>query len=149
MIRRKMNNEHGMTLVELLAAITILAIIVGPMFQLIGQAYSNYMADQRKVKALTIVQQKMEEAKTNQNVLMTYDKGSYILVQGNMYPTDDQNYYITDNNTIDGSYKYLVLMKTSETDSDLVKIKVEVFWKKIKPEQRITFVISEARRPKP
>jgi len=138
-----------MTLVELLAAITILAIIIGPMFQLIGQAYSNYISDQRKVKALTIVQQKMEEAKTNQNWLMTYDRGSYVQAKGPTYSSDDQNYYVMENNTLDSSYKYIILMKTSDTDADLVKIKVEVFWKEIKQNKQITFVISEARRPKP
>ncbi|MFV9511064.1 type IV pilus modification PilV family protein [Tepidibacillus sp. LV47] len=149
MKRQKVNNELGMTLVELLAAITILAIIVGPMFLLIGHAYNNYIEDQRKVKALTIAQQKMEEAKTNQNWLMTYDKAGYVLAQGPAYLADDQNYYIVDNNTIDGSYQYLILMKTSDTDVDFVKIKVEVFWKEVKPERQISFIISEARRPKP
>ena len=129
-VKGKFNNQKGLTLVELLAAITILAIIVGPMFQLIGQAYTNYMADQRKVKAITIAQQKMEETKLDQALIEKTVNDGPQNKPPETYP----------------SSSFLYEIKT-EMAGDLVRITVKVYWQQVDPSKQITFLVSEVRKP--
>lgn len=113
-------NQKGITLIELLAAITILAIIIIPVFQLLGYSYSSYIDDLRKVKAISLAQKYMEEAKIDSKMAGVY--------------TDE-------------SYKTQVEV-SKNNQSKLDQIKVSVYWQNIDPNQRLTFLMTEVRDPK-
>lgn len=141
MRNKRFNNQKGLTLVELLAAITILSIIVLPMFQLLGNTFSVYIDDQRNVKAMSIAQNNIEESKNNKTWLEDFDKGSY-----DYDPT--RGYYIISENT-DDNYVSEILMKSSIVNgTDTVKILVNVYWEASESDNLLTFLITEVRVPK-
>jgi len=128
----KWNNQAGMTLIELLAAITILAIIIGPIFQLTLHAYTSYVDDQQKVKSLAIAQQKMEEAKVNETWI-TSNKS-------------ETNYVTVDSNTDDTStYFYKTMMKKGNNLA--VNIRVEVYLGTDDTGDMLTYLITEVSDP--
>lgn len=63
MLNKLLNNQKGVTLIELLAAVVILSVIAVPMFQLLSNTFSVYIDDQRKLQAMTIAQENIEEGK--------------------------------------------------------------------------------------
>ncbi|MCF6092693.1 type II secretion system GspH family protein [Microaerobacter geothermalis] len=60
-----MNNEKGITLIEILAAITILAIIVIPVSMLFTGSYTNSKKEEEKTQAVQIARWVTEEIKEN------------------------------------------------------------------------------------
>lgn len=137
MLLKRINNNHGMTLTELLAAVTILAIIVVPLFQLLGHTYQSYVVDQQKDKALRIAQKYLEEAKLNTTWLNAYP--SYITV-GN-------GFHLVPFTGGNDPFVVRIQMKDSTMRSDLIQVKVEVYLDSISPENLLNELITEVRSP--
>ncbi len=132
-----------MTLIELLAAITILSIIIIPVFQLLNSAYTNYMYDQRKVKALTIAQNHIEALKADmqeslslstktelQTLLHNLSKDSYTKV----YDTEQNNYRVE-----------ILFKRSPSVGIKKIAVKLSVFY--LDSHQPITFINTEIKDP--
>ncbi|HHY13460.1 MAG TPA: type II secretion system protein [Thermoanaerobacterales bacterium] len=64
MINLQIKNEKGFTLIELILAVAILAIIITPMFGLFSETFNNNRIAKGKTEAVALAQSKIEELKT-------------------------------------------------------------------------------------
>lgn len=131
MLNKLLNNQKGVTLIELLAAVVILSVIAVPMFQLLSNTFSVYIDDQRKLQAMTIAQENIEEGKNN----------SSWVTEGYLH----SEYYKVDSST-DENYETEIFMKASSVNNvNTVKILVKVYWENTDDDNLLTFLATETR----
>lgn len=131
MLNKLLNNQKGVTLIELLAAVVILSVIAVPMFQLLSNTFSVYIDDQRKLQAMTIAQENIEEGKNN----------SSWVTEGYSH----SEYYKVDSSTDDNYLTEIFMKASSVNDVNTVKILVKVYWGNTDDDNLLTFLATETR----
>lgn len=112
-LSKTVNNEQGFTLIELIAAVTILAIIIAPVLGLFSASFKNNRTAKEKTVAVALAQAKMEELKA-----MHYQE--LLAVAGEAM----------EEVLLEEGLKYTRFTEIHEKEPKLLEIKVVVYWDK-------------------
>ncbi len=72
-LKKLLKNENGETFIEVLAAVTLLAVIAGPLLSMAMSSYYYNRNSEQKTKAVAIAQMVMDEVKAKKNLISTGD----------------------------------------------------------------------------
>ena len=128
--KRKLNNNRGFSLIEVLSAMAVLSVVLLGMAGLINITVSINRNSAAKTVAVTLAQDKMEE---------TIAKGYLSLPSSNRTVTEDYG-DITDYL----SYRRVADVKVNKPDADLKLITVDVYWNNDNRRVRLQSLISNA-----
>ncbi len=128
--KRKLNNNRGFSLIEVLSAMAVLSVVLLGMAGLINITVSINRNSAAKTVAVTLAQDKMEE---------TIAKGYLSLPSSNRTVTEDYG-DITDYL----SYRRVADIKMNKPDADIKLITVDVYWNNDNRRVRLQSLISDA-----